>query len=123
MYYTGERKAMSTDRIAEMKARIPMSDVVGKFVALERIGSYWKGLCPFHPDKNTPSLTVYSDHAFCFGCKNHWDIFSFLQTHQHKTFPEAIDWLTSNLSSLPSIEGIKSQYRSVDPTIPIPYKI
>lgn len=112
-----------SNNLVDIKNRVPMSDVVSKFVALERVGDYWKGLCPFHPDKNTPSLVVYSDHAYCFGCRGHWDIFSFIQRSTGRTFPEAIDWILNNLSSLPSIEGIRTNSQAIDSTIPVPMEI
>ncbi len=31
--------------------------------------------CPFHPDR-TPSLRLYDDHYYCFGCHAHGDVIS-----------------------------------------------
>ena len=33
-------------------------------------------LCPFHNEK-TPSMKVYGDHAYCFGCNERADIYDF----------------------------------------------
>ena len=32
--------------------------------------------CPFHPDE-TPSLKIYEDHYYCFGCGAHGDVTDF----------------------------------------------
>src|SRR3990167_6617357 len=33
-----------------------------------RVSHYIKALCPFHDDRNTPSLLVYPDYYICLGC-------------------------------------------------------
>src|SRR6267378_4470246 len=54
----------------ELRARISLSDVVGRKASLKRrSGSEYAGLCPFHNEK-TPSFTVNDKKGFyhCFGC-------------------------------------------------------
>ena len=41
----------------ELKARLPVSEVVGRRVKLQRSGREWKGLSPFNKEK-TPSFFV-----------------------------------------------------------------
>ena len=41
----------------ELKARLPVSEVVGKRVKLRKAGREWKGLSPFNKEK-TPSFFV-----------------------------------------------------------------
>ena len=41
----------------EIRARVPVSAVVSRRVALKRAGREWKGLSPFNQEK-TPSFTV-----------------------------------------------------------------
>ncbi len=50
---------------SEIKSRLAMPEVA-RFYGLEmsRVGM---ACCPFHEDK-TPSLKVYDDHFYCFGC-------------------------------------------------------
>jgi DNA primase len=57
--------------IDQIKARIPLEDVVGDIVVLKPAGrDRLKGLCPFHVEK-TPSFHVLTDKNFyyCFGCQ------------------------------------------------------
>ena len=63
----------------EIKARLDLAEVVGRYVSLERAGQNYKGLCPFHQEK-TPSFTVNPGKQFyyCFGCHATGDVFSFV---------------------------------------------
>lgn len=57
---------MTLDNVfSEIKNRLAMPEVA-RFYGLEM---YRAGMacCPFHDDK-TPSLKVYDDHFYCFGC-------------------------------------------------------
>lgn len=58
----------------ELKCRLFMSDVA-RFYGLE-INRAGFAACPFHPD-NTPSLKIYEDHYYCFGCGAHGDVTDF----------------------------------------------
>ncbi len=80
---------ISEDKIAEIRDRAPIADVIGNYVALKKSGSSLKGLCPFHNEK-TPSFYVHPNRGFyhCFGCKASGDVFSFLMHVEGKTFPE-----------------------------------
>ena len=80
---------ISEDKIAEIRDRIPIAEVIGNYVALKKSGNSLKGLCPFHNEK-TPSFYVHPSRGFyhCFGCKASGDVFSFLMHVEGKTFPE-----------------------------------
>ncbi len=80
----------------ELRARLPVSEVVGKKVRLTRKGREHLGLCPFHNEK-TPSFTVNDDKAFyhCFGCGQHGDVISFAMEMEGLSFPEAIERLAA----------------------------
>ncbi|MDH3200154.1 MAG: DNA primase [Myxococcales bacterium] len=80
---------ISEDKIAEIRDRAPIADVIGNYVVLKKSGNSLKGLCPFHNEK-TPSFYVHPNRGFyhCFGCKASGDVFSFLMHVEGKTFPE-----------------------------------
>lgn len=83
--------------LQEIKQRIPVSSVVGRFVALQSKGrGEFLGLCPFHKEK-TPSFTVSDAKEFyyCFGCGAKGDIFKFLTEKEGKAFPEIVEELAS----------------------------
>jgi DNA primase len=76
----------------ELRARLPVSEVVGKRVKLKKAGREWKGLSPFQQEK-TPSFTVNDQKGFyhCFSSQKHGNIFDFLMETEGVTFPEAVE--------------------------------
>jgi len=80
----------------EIRARIPVSEVVRRRVPLKKAGREWKGLSPFNPEK-TPSFTVNDQKGFyhCFSSGKHGDVFRFLMETEGVSFPEAVERLAS----------------------------
>ena len=79
----------------ELRARLSLSDVVGRKVSLKRrSGSEYAGLCPFHNEK-TPSFTVNDKKGFfhCFGCGAHGDAVGFVMKTEGLSFPESVEKL------------------------------
>jgi len=78
----------------EIRARIPLSDIIGKRMKLTRAGREFKGCCPFHKEK-TPSFYVNDQKSFyhCFGCGAHGDSIRFLMDHDNLKFMEAVEQL------------------------------
>ena len=81
----------TVDRILDA-ARIV--DVVGDFVTLRKSGVNYKGLCPFHDDRN-PSFMVSpaKNICHCFVCGKGGTPAGFLMEHEQMTYPEALRWL------------------------------
>ncbi|MCA9513212.1 MAG: DNA primase [Myxococcota bacterium] len=77
--------------INEIRNRVDIVDLVGRYVQLKKAGRNFKGLCPFH-DEKTPSFNVSSDKQIfhCFGCQVGGDVVGFLMRHENLTFPEAV---------------------------------
>jgi CHC2 zinc finger/Toprim domain len=80
----------------ELRARVPVSEVVRRRVHLKREGREWKGLSPFNQER-TPSFTVNDQkgfyHDFSFG--KHGDVFSFVMETEGLPFPEAVEKLAA----------------------------
>jgi len=66
-------------------------DVISPCVSLSRAGKYFKGLCPFHPDKN-PSMIVNPDRNtfHCFACGTGGDAYSFFMKFHNVSFLDAV---------------------------------
>src|SRR5438552_5569211 len=81
----------STPILDEIRSRVDIVELVGRFVNLKKAGEHWKGLCPFHTEK-TPSFTVNPKRGIfhCFGCGVGGDAFSFLMRQDRLAFPEAV---------------------------------
>jgi DNA primase len=78
----------------ELRARLPVSEVVGKRVKLRKAGREWKGLSPFNQEK-TPSFFVNDGKAmwFDFSSGKNGNIFDFLMLTEGVSFPEAVERL------------------------------
>ena len=78
----------------EIRARVPLAQVIGQSVKLTRKGREYSGLCPFHNEKS-PSFTVNEDKGFfhCFGCGAHGDVITYLMRARHMSFPDAVEQL------------------------------
>jgi len=86
----------SDDFMDEIKARVRVSEVVGRHVKLKRQGREFAGLSPFTNEK-TPSFFVNDEKGFyhCFSSGNHGDAISFMMDVQGMTFPEAVEALAT----------------------------
>ncbi|MBD3393307.1 MAG: DNA primase [Chitinivibrionales bacterium] len=75
----------------EIRERLDIAEVIGRYVALRPAGQNMKGLCPFHKEK-TPSFNVHPAKQIwhCFGCGRGGDVFSFVEEYEGLTFPEVL---------------------------------
>jgi len=102
----------------EIRARLPVSQVVGRKVALRKKGREFWGLSPFKTEK-TPSFSVNDVKGFyhCFATQEHGDIFTFLIKTEGVSFPEAVERLAVEAGvSLPKPEQAASPERENERT-------
>jgi DNA primase len=80
----------------ELRARLPVSEVVGRRVKLKKAGREWKGLSPFQQEKS-PSFTVNDEKGFYhdFSSGRHGDIIRFVMETDGVPFVEAVERLAS----------------------------
>jgi DNA primase len=78
--------------VEEVRRTADIVRFVSDHVALKKMGTSWKGLCPFHKER-TPSFNVNPDRGFfhCFGCGEGGDVFKFAMLHDKLSFPEAVE--------------------------------
>lgn len=84
----------------ELRARLSLSDIVGRKVPLKRrSGAEYAGLCPFHNEKS-PSFTVNDKKGFyhCFGCGEHGDAVGFVMKTEGLSFPESVEKLAREVN-------------------------
>jgi DNA primase len=91
--------------VEEVRRAADIVRVISEHVALKKMGTSWKGLCPFHQEK-TPSFNVRQEPAVfhCFGCGEGGDVFKFLMLRERVSFPEAIEMLARRFG-VPVPEG------------------
>ena len=95
--------------IEAIKRAASLEKIIGQYVELRHENRHWRGLCPFHPDKN-PSFYVTPDMGEfgfwkCFGCNAGGDVIDFVKLIEGKTFPEAARHV-AELSGIPIIDPI-----------------
>ena len=87
MYY-------SEDLVEEVRSRNDIVDVISGYVKLQKKGSSYFGLCPFHNEKS-PSFSVSPSKQmyYCFGCGAGGNVFTFIMEYENYSFPEALKLL------------------------------
>ena len=99
MYYSDEI-------IEEVRSRNDIVDVISSYVKLQKKGSSYFGLCPFHNEKS-PSFSVSRGKQmyYCFGCGAGGNVFTFLMEYENYTFQEALKYLADKAGvELPETE-------------------
>lgn len=99
-----------------MRSRNDIVDVIGGYVHLQKKGSTYFGLCPFHNEK-TPSFSVSPGKQmyYCFGCGAGGNVFTFLMQYENFTFGEAMKSLADRAGiALPEKEMTGAQRREAD---------
>jgi DNA primase len=78
----------------EIRAKVPLSQVVARKVDLRACGRELKGHSPFRTER-TPSFVVNDHNGFyrCFASGEHGDIFTFVMKTEGVTFAEAVQRL------------------------------
>ena len=99
----------SPQLLDEIRARLPVSAVVSRKVALKKKGREFVGLSPFKSEK-TPSFFVNDQKGFyhCFASGEHGDIFKFVMVTEGLTFPEAVERLAEE-AGVPVLPGYRGE--------------
>ena len=99
----------------EIRARLSVSQVVGRRVALKKKGREYAGLSPFKVER-TPSFFVNDQKGFyhCFASGEHGDIFKFLMTTEGLSFPEAVERLAGEAGVPMPVRTHENRERAVE---------
>jgi len=84
----------SRESLELLRSRVDLVEVLNPYIKLQRAGSAYKALCPFHEERS-PSFVIQKgdSHYHCFGCGAHGDAIQFLMTHLRMSFTEAVESL------------------------------
>ena len=106
----------SDDLIEEVRSRNDIVDVIGGYVRLQKKGSTYFGLCPFHNEKTGSfSVSPGKQMYYCFGCGAGGNVFTFLMQYENFTFGEAMQQLADRVGiELPQQEMTSAQKREAD---------
>ena len=109
MYYSDEL-------IEEVRSKNDIVDVISGYVRLQKKGSSYFGLCPFHNEKS-PSFSVSRQKQmyYCFGCGAGGNVFTFLMEYENYSFLEALKFLADRAGvDLPEMEYSKEAKERAD---------
>ena len=109
MYYSDEI-------IEEVRSKNDIVDVISSYVKLQKKGSSYFGLCPFHNEKS-PSFSVSREKQmyYCFGCGAGGNVFTFLMEYENYSFQEALKYLADRAGvELPEAEYSKEARERAD---------
>ena len=106
----------SDDLIEEIRMKNDIVDVISGYVKLQKKGSSYFGLCPFHNEKS-PSFSVSPGKQmyYCFGCGAGGNVFTFIMEYENFTFMEALKFLADRAGvRLPEMEYSKEAKAQAD---------
>ena len=109
MYYPDEF-------IEEVRMRNDIVDIIGNSVHLQKKGSSYFGLCPFHNEKS-PSFSVSRDKQmyYCFGCGAGGNVITFIMEYENYSFVEAVEYLAERAGmEVPKMEYSQEARRQAD---------
>ncbi len=102
--------------VEEVRMRNDIVDVISGYVKLQKKGSNYFGLCPFHNEKS-PSFSVSAQKQmyYCFGCGAGGNVVTFVMEYENFTFPEALKMLADRAGvKLPEVEYSREERAKAD---------
>ena len=106
----------SEELIEEIRQRNDIVDVISGYVKLQKKGSSYFGLCPFHNEKS-PSFSVSRQKQmyYCFGCGAGGNVITFIMEYENYTFAEAVRLLAERAGvDVPEVEYSKEAKQKAD---------
>ena len=109
MYYPEEL-------VEEIREKNDIVEVIGTYVKLQRKGSSYFGLCPFHNEKSASfSVSPEKQMYYCFCCGAGGNVFTFIMEYENYSFPEAMKYLADRAGvKLPEQEYSEQEKRQQD---------
>ncbi|MCR5830564.1 MAG: DNA primase [Lachnospiraceae bacterium] len=99
--------------VEEVRQRNDIVDVISSYVRLNKKGSNYFGLCPFHNEKTGSfSVTPGKQMFYCFGCHVGGNVITFVQKYENMTFTEAVRMLADRAGmTLPETHSEEARER------------
>jgi DNA primase len=92
-------------------------EIIGEFVKLKRVGTSFRGPCPFHHGKHD-NFSVLPRGAFmCFVCGEKGNVFTFIQKHLGLDFVESVKWVGAKIGV--EVREVSRQQEGPDPREPL----
>lgn len=92
-------------------------EVIGEFVKLKRVGTSFRGPCPFHHGKHDNFSVLPRGSFMCFVCGEKGNVFTFVQKQLGLDFVEAVKWVGAKIGV--DVREIARQQEGPDPREPL----
>ncbi|MFR4441098.1 MAG: DNA primase, partial [Hungatella sp.] len=102
--------------IEDVRMKNDIVDIISGYVKLQKKGSSYFGLCPFHNEKS-PSFSVSPGKQmyYCFGCGAGGNVITFIMEYENYSFSEALQMLADRAGvMLPKEEYSKEAKAQAD---------
>ena len=99
------------ETVEEVILKNDIVDVISSYVRLNKKGSNYFGLCPFHNEKTGSfSVTPGKQMFYCFGCHVGGNVITFMQKYENMTFSEAVRMLADRAGiQIPESDNVKAR--------------
>ena len=106
----------SDELIEEVRSANDIVDVISGYVRLQKKGSSYAGLCPFHNEKTGSFHVSHTKQLYhCFGCGAGGNVFTFIMQYENYSFKEAVELLAQRAGiQLPARELSEQAKRESD---------
>jgi DNA primase len=97
---------MADEWVEKVRQATSLVEMASRYINLRKRGHKWIGLCPFH-DEKSPSFQIDPEKQlfYCFGCHTGGDVFRFVEKLEHKSFGEAVRFLSQEAGIAPPERG------------------
>ena len=92
-------------------------EIIGEFVKLKRVGTSFRGPCPFHHGKHDNFSVLPRGSFMCFVCGEKGNVFTFIQKHLGLDFVEAVKWVGAKIGV--EVREVSRQQEGPDPREPL----
>lgn len=101
--------------VEEIKARLPLIDLIAGYIPLEKAGKNFRAKCPFHSEKTASFyISQERDSYYCFGCGKKGDIFTFIEEYEGLDFKQALKNLADRTGVTIDESSLKSDNQTKD---------
>ena len=91
--------------------------IIGEFVKLKRVGTSFRGPCPFHQGKHDNFSVLPRGSYMCFVCGEKGNVFTFVQKRLGLDFVEAVKWVGAKVGV--EVREVSRQREGPDPREPL----
>jgi len=105
------------DVVDRVRDEADIVEIIGEFVKLKRVGTSFRGPCPFHHRKHDNFSVLPRGAYMCFVCGEKGNVFTFIQKHLGLDFVEAVKWLGAKIGV--EVREVSRQQEGPDPREPL----